>query len=1349
MKRVRTFDNLIRRVFLCVLFTAFALVVVPQTARAQNVCGLPGNDNVATLSGVINTYYPGAGTASANALSIQVGAARIDGAAVPITSGDLLLVIQMQDATINATNTTAYGANNGTQRGATNINGSGLYEYVVATSSIGLGANTVSIRGTSGTGGLRNTYTNASATTTQGQRKFQVIRVPQYASATLTSGLTAAPWDHVTATGGVLAFDVAGQLTLGGATVSVNGRGFRGGGGRPLVGGRVNNVRINQNLFDYTYPTSSPLTSTVGAHGTKGEGIAGTPRYVYDRATDTVIENSAEGYPGGSNARGAPGNAGGGGTDSAGDTNNEANSGGGGGSNGGIGGGGGNTWRDNNAIGGIGGAAVANDATRVVMGGGGGAGSRNNSVDTDSSGGAGGGIVLIRTDTISGTGIITANGDDAPNDTANDGGGGGGAGGSVIVTASGSLTGLTIRAWGGRGGNAWRTGGTSLADRHGPGGGGAGGFIAYTAGASPSVTGGTNGLTTTLADSYGATPGGAGTTLPIVQTDIPGIRSGAQCVPVLTVTKATSTAAVTNTTTGTTATYTITVSNAANRVAATSVVLSDLLPTGFTYKSSGTVTLTNGATRPSTTNPTVGATNPAWSSFTIPATGQVALTFTVDIASSVTSGTYQNPATATYFDPARTVANGTTFASYNSASSTNEDVTVTSRPDLTVAKSHTGNFTLGSTGIYSITVNNLGPAATTGATVTVTDTLPAGLTVASVSAPSGWNCSGTVIGSGTATCTSTNVVAAGQSFPVISLTVNVATNAAASVTNSVSVAGGGETNVANNTATDATVIDRVPDVRIAKSHTGSFTVGVNGSYTLTASNAGGAATSGTITVVDNLPAGLTVAAIPVIPNWNCSTTVVGSSTLTCTSATSIPAASNHPNAITLSVVVSAAAFAASPVTNVANISGGGEPAFNNTNNSASDPTTIIGSPDLTITKTHTGNFTRGATTDAYTITVTNSGTAATDGTTVTVIDTLPAGLTIAAPIPSGTGWNCSTTVVGGSTATCTRTTVLNPGVSYPLITVRVAVSQTAANSVTNSVTVSGGGEPASLNTDNTATDPTNIISRADLSLTKTANNAAPLINQLVTFTLTVTNAGPTNTTGVTVRDLLPAGLSFVSATPAAAYNNTTGIWTVGNLNSGSNSTLQIVARVTTSGAITNTAEVNASAITDPDSTPNNNVAAEDDQASVLLGVPVPPDVRLQKRCTAPVNCESAAQLPGAELTYTITFTNTAGTSAAQGLTIIDIIPITDTGTSIVRNTEFKVGSMTFSPGTSTLSIAPTDYKYYNDPLSVYPLLPPWTPTAAYTPSGAFDYAVTYVGWKLTGTMPPGTSGSVSFTVRIR
>ncbi|HEV7902886.1 MAG TPA: DUF11 domain-containing protein [Pyrinomonadaceae bacterium] len=724
-------------------------------------------------------------------------------------------------------------------------------------------------------------------------------------------------------------------------------------------------------------------------------------------------------------------------------------------------------------------------------------------------------------------------------------------------------------------------------------------------------------------------------------------------------------------------------------------------------------------------------------------------------ATYTVSGTISATATGTISNQA-TVQPPSWLVDSNATNNTATDTSnVNLNANLGITKTDNAtNVTPGATVTYSVVVSNAGPDTATGALVT--DTVPAALTGVS------WTCGALVNGatcgaaSGSGNTINTTATLPDDSSVTYTITGTLSNTATGTLTNSARVLTPAtgvtdpndptRTGANNNTATDNTTINTVPNLAITKTHSGNFTVGTNGTYTLTASNSGNGPTSGTITVVDNLPAGLTVAAIPVIPNWNCGTTVVGSSTLTCTSTTVILAGTNHSNAITLDVVVGAAAFAASPVTNVANISGGGEPAFNNGNNSASDPTTINGAPDLSITKTHTGNFTRGSTTDSYTITVTNSGTAATTGATVTVTDTLPAGLTPTAPTGLVNGWTCN---INLQVVTCTRANALAVGQSYPVINVTVTVSQTAANSVTNSVTVSGGGEPASLNGNNTATDPTTIISRADLSLTKTANNSAPLINQLVTFTLTVTNAGPTNTTGVTVRDLLPAGLSFVSATPAAAYNNTTGVWTIGNLNSGSNSTLQIVARVTTSGAITNTAQVTASAVTDPDSTPNNNVAAEDDQASVLLGVPVPPDVRLQKRCTAPVNCESAAQQPGTELTYTITFTNTAGTSAAQGLTIVDIIPITDTGSALIRNTEFKVGSMTFSPGTSGLSILPTDYRYYNDPLVVYPLLPPWTPAAAYTPTGTFDYNVTYIAWKLTGSMPPGTSGSVTFTVRIR
>ena len=99
--------------------------------------------------------------------------------------------------------------------------------------------------------------------------------------------------------------------------------------------------------------------------------------------------------------------------------------------------------------------------------------------------------------------------------------------------------------------------------------------------------------------------------------------------------------------------------------------------------------------------------------------------------------------------------------------------------------------------------------------------------------------------------------------------------------------------------------------------------------------------------------------------------------------------------------------------------------------SATDFTVIVPTADLTISKTHTGNFTQGQIGATYTITVSNVGVAATIG-TVTVIDTLPAGLTAMAI--SGTGWSCTL-----ATLTCTRSDALATTASYPDITLTVDV----------------------------------------------------------------------------------------------------------------------------------------------------------------------------------------------------------------------------------------------------------------------------------------------------------------------
>ncbi len=504
---------------------ALAFSIAPSEA-AQ--CAAPGRDGSPIgLTGVVNAYWSVTANASAGANSITLGSAA--GASTPIAAGDLLLIVQMQDAQINSTNTSSYGdgVSGGVGSGTTDLTNSGLFEFVRATNSVSLAGGTVTIVGGTG-GGLVNSYSNAAATGTRGQRRFQVIRVPQYVNATLGIALTAAPWDGLR--GGILAIDVAGVLDLNGGSATVSGLGFRGGGGRSLAG--------ISGLLNSDYRTNA----TQNANGAKGEGVAGTPRYVFNGSA--LVDTGVEGYPNGSQARGAPGNAGGGGTDGN-PAANDQNTGGGGGGNRGGGGRGGHAWCGTAPsgcaqTGGFGGAAITSLAVgRLTLGGGGGAGTSNNATGSPgaglaSSGAAGGGAIFIRAGTIRGAGTFTANGANANNTVLNDGSGGGGAGGSVLIYAyQNDGASMTVSAQGGNGGS--NTGGGSA---HGPGGGGGGGFVATSFAVTASVGGGAAGTTVnggSFGANYGATAGAAGASTTLVTgASVPGASSGGECTPVLT-----------------------------------------------------------------------------------------------------------------------------------------------------------------------------------------------------------------------------------------------------------------------------------------------------------------------------------------------------------------------------------------------------------------------------------------------------------------------------------------------------------------------------------------------------------------------------------------------------------------------------------------------------------------------------------------------------------------------------------------------------------------------------------------------------------------------------------------------
>lgn len=473
---------------LCLL----VILLVDQRAAAQS-CPLNGSTSISTFP---NTYYP-AGQTNVTAGSKSIVLASVTYGTTEINSGDILLIIQMQGAQISSNNSANYGDGAGTGSGYLN-NASllaGAMEYVVASNSVPLSGGTLNI-----TTGLVNSYKNAAAGA-DGQYTYQVIRIPVYYDLLLTGTITAPRWNGTE--GGVIVLYATDKINLNAQTIDASGQGFRGGGGRSLSGSG------SGSLNDYATKSSR------NANGSKGEGIAGTPKYTNDNNSFLDV-GSNEGYNNGSNARGAPGNAGGGGTDGNPSAANDQNTGGGGGGNGGGGGIGGNSWSTDYFTGGRPGAKFAQvSATRLVMGGGGGAGTSNNGTGTPgngfaSSGTAGGGIVIaIAQNGIIGTGTIDVSGSDANNTVQNDGAGGAGAGGSALIySGNGNTSSITVLASGGNGGSNQQSGGTS----HGPGGGGGGGIIYSNSTLSPASTaaGGIAGTTGGGSTNYGATGGSAG-----------------------------------------------------------------------------------------------------------------------------------------------------------------------------------------------------------------------------------------------------------------------------------------------------------------------------------------------------------------------------------------------------------------------------------------------------------------------------------------------------------------------------------------------------------------------------------------------------------------------------------------------------------------------------------------------------------------------------------------------------------------------------------------------------------------------------------------------------------------------
>lgn len=518
----------------------FPLILIAKLSFCQR--GKDGPRTVSTANTVVNAYTTLTANASVGNTSISVANSALNtNFSTTLSAGDLILIIQMQGATLNGTpqpngwtsdpNDIEGVPTDSTWGDILQYNNAGNNELVMVESV----PNSTTINLSCG---LKNNYTAAG--------KVQVIRVPRFSTLTINSGgtITCPAWNGTT--GGVIAIEVLGNTVINsGGEINASALGFRGG--------------VLDLVTDFGGTTEVASNNpTRGAE--KGEGIGG-------------FQADYDVY-GGRYGKGAPANGGGGGQ--------QWTAGGGGGANAGLGtwtgkgnpslavanwtqawnlefagfatstssgggrggycwsstnqdaltfGPGNNLWSGNNRHngGGWGGRPLDYSTGRLFLGGGGGAGDQDNNFG--GAGGNGGGLIyLVSYGTVSGTGQIISNGANGANAagtppitdySGKDGAGGAGGGGTIVIRSIGNVSGITVQANGGNGGNQLLTPGSlwnpfnPINEAEGPGGGGGGGYVAISNSIiTPQVNGGNNGTTNSAALTEfipnGATRGGAG-----------------------------------------------------------------------------------------------------------------------------------------------------------------------------------------------------------------------------------------------------------------------------------------------------------------------------------------------------------------------------------------------------------------------------------------------------------------------------------------------------------------------------------------------------------------------------------------------------------------------------------------------------------------------------------------------------------------------------------------------------------------------------------------------------------------------------------------------------------------------
>ncbi len=506
-----------------------------------------------------------------------------------------------------------------------------------------------------------------------------------------------------------------------------------------------------------------------------------------------------------------------------------------------------------------------------------------------------------------------------------------------------------------------------------------------------------------------------------------------------------------------------------------------------------------------------------------------------------------------------TAASPTTDPTPGNNSAT-ETTSVATSADLSISKSDgVTSVTAGDgiTYIYTITVHNSGPSDAAG--VSVSDTFPSGFARGAVTPTQGAPC----VGAPSFTCALGPIASGANASISVAYTVPSSTIASPQVNSATVSATTTDNNTADNTATDSNTVATSADLSISKSDSvTSVTAGTSTTYTVTLTNNGPSDVPAGVVVSDGAPANTTISS-------GDSRCIVSSGTATCTTTAALTSGASTTFAIGLAV---ASGFPGASLTNTASITS--SPVSDPTagNDTGSDTDTVAKIAVLTVSKSGPATVIAGNQI-TYTLGVSNAGPS--DAQAVTVSDVLPGGL-VGAQFCSGVSCTPASPWTG---STSLGTIVAGGSVS---LTIQASVPASTANGtiLSNTATASSptdAGSPRSSGTSNTTVNTSAELSIAKSDGINTVTAGDPTVR---TYTITITNNGPSNAAGVSLSDTWPTGFSRGTVTPSQGSCSGSPSFTcsLGTIAAGANATVTVTYTVpasTTASPQVNSATVGA------------------------------------------------------------------------------------------------------------------------------------------------------------------------------